>query len=219
MNNFLNTSLPQHPHPVLKADEIEKNMFPMGHWRNPKAMRKTTCLSDKVGMADTGVAVHKSILEPNTESTAIHYHLSNTEWIYILSGSAVVQLVNAALPILNPFGPPPPSSDNAPAEKKQKTDKNPESATGAATGGGSEYTIEEVPVSKGDFIGFPGGVGASRFAHGLKAGPEGCEYLVGGDRGGSGVVHYPLSNASDIWERGKDGKFTVASAPTNGDCC
>ncbi|WWC96422.1 hypothetical protein V866_003290 [Kwoniella sp. B9012] len=162
-NSFFNSSFPSHPHPVLKADDIDKSMFPMPHWRNPNALRKTTCLSDKVGMANTGVAVHKSSIGPGMESTAIHYHLSNTEWIYILSGSAILQLV-------------------------QRTER-------------------------GDFIGFPGGVGASRYAHGLRAGEEGCEYLVGGDRGGSGVTHYPLANASDIWERSKDGKFTVASAP------
>ncbi|OCF75511.1 hypothetical protein I204_04367 [Kwoniella mangroviensis CBS 8886] len=178
-NSFFNDSFPTLPHPVLKAEDIEKSMFPMPHWRNPNALRKTTCLSDKVGMANTGVAVHKSSLGPNIESTAIHYHLSNTEWIYILSGSAILQLVDASLPILNPF---------QPASQVQGTER-------------------------GDFIGFPGGVGASRYAHGLKAGEEGCEYLVGGDRGGSGVTHYPLANASDIWERSKDGKFTVASAP------
>ncbi|WVQ65457.1 uncharacterized protein L199_003633 [Kwoniella botswanensis] len=157
-------------------------------------LRKTTCLSDKVGMANTGVAVHKSSIGPGMESTAIHYHLSNTEWIYILSGSAILQLVDASLPILNPFQPASSGPEDGEGERK-------------------EHQVEEVPVSQGDFIGFPGGVGASRYAHGLKAGEEGCEYLVGGDRGGSGVTHYPLANASDIWERSKDGKFTVASAP------
>ncbi|WVW85091.1 hypothetical protein I302_107128 [Kwoniella bestiolae CBS 10118] len=189
-NSFINTSFPSHPHPVLKAEDIEKSMFPMPHWRNPDALRKTTCLSDKVGMADTSVAVHKSSLAPGKESTAIHYHLSSTEWIYILSGSAILQLVDASLPILNPMQP----ASSSPEENE-------------------EYKIEEVQVSKGDFIGFPGGIGASRYAHGLKAGEEGCEYLVGGDRGGAGVTHYPLCNASDIWERGKDGRFTVAAAP------
>ncbi|WRT66723.1 uncharacterized protein IL334_003686 [Kwoniella shivajii] len=207
MSNFLNTEFPSHPHPVLKARDIDASMFAMPHYRNPKAMRKTTCLSDKVGMANTGVAVHKSKLEPGAESTAIHYHLSNTEWIYILSGSAVVQLVNASLPIINPFNKPSSSadSDSKPSEKEKKRKLD-------------DTSIEEVNVDQGDFIGFPGGVGASRYAHGLKAGPDGCEYLVGGDRGGSGVVHYPLANAADIWERGADGKFTVASAPEHGSC-
>ncbi|WWC88309.1 uncharacterized protein L201_003217 [Kwoniella dendrophila CBS 6074] len=210
--SFLNTDFPKHPHPVLKAEEIEKSMFDMGHWRNPNAKRKTTCLSDKVGMANTGVAVHKSILEPNTESTANHYHLSNTEWIYILSGTAVLQLVDASLPILNPFQPfsETPSSDSASSSKKPKLDNNGSSST--------QYKIEEVPVSQGDFIGFPGGIGASRYAHSLKSGENGCEYLVGGDRGGSGVVHYPSANAADIWERGADGRFTVAGAPPHNGC-
>ncbi|WWD05192.1 hypothetical protein V865_003265 [Kwoniella europaea PYCC6329] len=153
-NSFFNSSFPSHPHPVLKADDIDKSMFPMPHWRNPNALRKTTCLSDKVGMANTGVAVHKSSIGPGMESTAIHYHLSNTEWIYILSGSAILQLVDASLPILNPFQP---------------------ASSGPEDGEGRLY----------------------RFSW----------------RGGSGVTHYPLANASDIWERSKDGKFTVASAP------
>ncbi|WWC71115.1 uncharacterized protein I206_105068 [Kwoniella pini CBS 10737] len=127
------------------------------------------------------------------------------KWAKVFSrGLFRVQIINASFPILKPFGPRSSllseNEDPGPSEKKQKTE--------------NKYDIEEIPILKGDFIGFSGGVGASRFAHGLKAGFQSCEFLVGGDRDGQ-----VLANAANIWERGEDRNFTVVGAPKHGSCC
>ncbi len=52
--------------------------------------------------------------------------------------------------------------------------------------------VEEVIMKAGDFVGFQGGEGAARWAHGLRAGEDGVEYLCGGTREKLDICNYPL---------------------------
>lgn len=42
-------------------------------------------LGDLVGLK--GIGIHKSVLEPNKQSTVPHYHDTDEEWFYILKGN------------------------------------------------------------------------------------------------------------------------------------
>jgi hypothetical protein len=51
--------------------------------------------------------------------------------------------------------------------------------------------IQRVPVKQGDFVGFRAGPMAGRYAHSMKAGNGGLEYLMGGERREVDVCCYP----------------------------
>jgi uncharacterized cupin superfamily protein len=51
--------------------------------------------------------------------------------------------------------------------------------------------IQELRVSNGDFGGFHYGPMAAKFAHGLRAGEDGLEYLMGGKRREMDMRCYP----------------------------
>ncbi|RSH90749.1 hypothetical protein EHS25_009924 [Saitozyma podzolica] len=152
-----------YPHPLLSAEEIEAALVERKHPINSFASRTETCMSDMVGMR--GFGVHFVRLKPGDESTQIHYHLQNSEWIYILRGTANLQLLDCTTT------PPGPGVDTF-------TSLSPDA-------------IEHVPVKQGDFVGFQAGPMAGRYAHSMKAGIEGLEYLMGGDRGEVDVCCYP----------------------------
>ncbi|WVR06666.1 hypothetical protein IAU60_003698 [Kwoniella sp. DSM 27419] len=155
------------PDPVYRAGDIEADKAFFQHWHNPEAQRYSTDLTDKVGMRESGVGVSKTRLEPGALSSEIHYHLNDSEWIYILSGTATLTLLDASIPLLDP---------------SNRADAIAPTATDAA---------EERQVHAGDFIGFPAGLDSSRRAHCLRAGPEGVDYLEGGSRLPLDVVNYP----------------------------
>lgn len=92
--------------------------------------------------------------------------MNEAEWLYILSGNATVHLT-------------PVEYDSGDANLSL-IPRVPHTSP-----------AEEHPVSKGDFIGFPGGLGA-QFAHTMVAGKEGVEYLVGGTRSAFDMCVYPL---------------------------
>ncbi|WOO78045.1 uncharacterized protein LOC62_01G001598 [Vanrija pseudolonga] len=62
------------------------------HPMNPASVRHTACISDMAGMQDVGVGIHKVDLAPGVESTMLHSHAAEAEWIYVLAGSAVCVL-------------------------------------------------------------------------------------------------------------------------------
>ena len=91
--------------------------------------------------------------------------------MYILSGGGVLQLVDTKRPI-------------------QTTHDEIKQAQASALQ--TDFTVEELSVSPGDFMGFQAGPDAQRYAHGLKAGPEGMEYICGGNRRSLKTTVYPL---------------------------
>ncbi|WVQ73527.1 hypothetical protein IAR50_003101 [Cryptococcus sp. DSM 104548] len=162
-------------HPLLKAHEIEAATWrTIPHSLKPEAVRQQFSMSSAVGMQN--IAVHKSRLDPGKESCLNHYHLNDSEWMYILSGSGTLILIDASPALLCQSSlapgtslageiPPPPSPASLPRE--------------------------ELAVGPGDFIGLEGGTGASRYSHSMIAGPEGLEYLVGGVRTSPNICAYP----------------------------
>ena len=65
----------------------------------------------------------------------------------------------------------------------------------------------EKEVKTGDFVGWPAGIQAASWAHGLRAGPDGVEYLMGGTREKFDICVYPrLGKARIADERFSNGK-------------
>ncbi|WVR06665.1 hypothetical protein IAU60_003697 [Kwoniella sp. DSM 27419] len=167
------------PFPLIKAADIEAAMKTDKHYLNEGAKRTEVCMSDKAGMQ--GLGVWRAKLAPHDESTRIHYHLNDSEWLYILAGTGTLQLIDASL------------SEVARPTKVMAGIHRPESD--------HKYDIQEHPVAAGDFMGFQSGIGASKYAHGLKAGPEGLEYIVGGTRERMDVCVYPEVGVSNVFEQ------------------
>ncbi|RXK41052.1 hypothetical protein M231_01683 [Tremella mesenterica] len=157
---------------LVKADAITKALHDESHPLYPKSKTSTAPISDMAGMKDLGV--HFVKLEPDAESTCIHWHLVDSEWIYVLSGFGVLQVVDAGIPDWTS------KEEMVKAIMSPKSDEKP------------KIEIVEHVISTGDFMGFSGGVGAQKHAHGLKAGKDGMTYLVGGTRSGKDVCYYPL---------------------------
>ncbi len=62
------------------------------HPFNEKAIRNTKSISDLTGLNDIGI--HLVRVEPNDETTQHHYHDRSDEFVYILSGTATLELGN-----------------------------------------------------------------------------------------------------------------------------
>ena len=60
------------------------------HQFNANAVRMTRALSDAVGMKRIGI--HLVRLEPGRDSTEFHYHDSDEEFLYILSGRGIAEI-------------------------------------------------------------------------------------------------------------------------------
>ncbi|KZT18933.1 hypothetical protein NEOLEDRAFT_1183840 [Neolentinus lepideus HHB14362 ss-1] len=66
---------------LLHAEDL---VFEAGsHGLNPKVHREQVRLGDLTGLTKT--AVHLIRLPPNNESTVLHWHNNDEEWVYILS--------------------------------------------------------------------------------------------------------------------------------------
>ncbi|WVQ73526.1 hypothetical protein IAR50_003100 [Cryptococcus sp. DSM 104548] len=168
------------PRPLLKSADIERGYKTSPHVLNPQAIRHSVDMSAAVGMKD--MAVFKSKLDPYTDSTVNHYHLNESEWVYILSGSGTLTLIDASPALLRGTGATlsgelPPSPDPSSLEK----------------------TVH--PVGEGDFMGFKMGAGASRYSHSLTAGAEGLVYIEGGPRSTVNVCAYPELGRTLAYER------------------
>ena len=82
---------------------------------------------------------------------------------------------------------PPPSLPSLPAGSfPTSAEPLPPSAGPLANG-----AIQHVHVKQGDFVGFQAGPMAGRYAHSMKAGEAGLEYLMGGERREVDVCCYP----------------------------
>ncbi len=76
---------------LLKSKEIEAMVpRPHRHQFNDNAVRMTRALSDAVGMKRIGI--HLVRLPPGRDSTEFHYHDSDEEFLYILSGRGIAEI-------------------------------------------------------------------------------------------------------------------------------
>lgn len=100
----------------------------------------------------------------------MHHHYTNSEWLYILKGDGVLLL------------------SAAPTQ--------PHAVGGIApVAGDPDAHIEELDVGPGDFVGFkgrPSTLEDPAWAHSMRAGSAGMEYLVGGTRKEMDLCVYPL---------------------------
>lgn len=96
----------------------------------------------------------------------MHHHLVDSEWLFILSGSAELRLT--------------------PADAREGT-------SGLIGASGDKAEVTTVTVNEGDYVAFPAGpVGGGYWAHTMVGGSGGVKYLVGGMRSQSDVCVYPL---------------------------
>ncbi|EJT51165.1 hypothetical protein A1Q1_07629 [Trichosporon asahii var. asahii CBS 2479] len=161
--------------PVVKAADIEAAMETREHFMDGEVQRVQCCVSDMAGMSESGLAVHKVRLEPGRESTVLHSHLAESEWLYILQGTATLRLARPVVADEGDIRPP----------------------------FGAELIEENREVSAGDFIGFPAGNPNERWAHTLRndsAAP--VEYLLGGTRLNLDVISYPAHGKTLVTHEG-----------------
>ncbi|TYJ53861.1 hypothetical protein B9479_005480 [Cryptococcus floricola] len=162
-------------HPLLKADEIDTAPWrTLAHSLKPEAVRTQSSMSDAVGMKN--IAVHKSRLEPGKESCLNHYHLNDSEWMYILSGTGTLILIDSSASLLAQDSLPPQTSLSGHIPPPPKPEDLPR---------------EERPLGPGDFVGLEGGARAARYSHSMIAGPGGLEYLLGGVKTSPNICAYP----------------------------
>ena len=83
---------------LLKRDEIDA-MVPRAHRHqfNDNAVRMTRSLSDAVGMQRIGI--HLVRLPPGRDSTEFHYHDSDEEFLYVLSGRGIAEIGDERLEV------------------------------------------------------------------------------------------------------------------------
>ncbi|EPQ53760.1 hypothetical protein GLOTRDRAFT_139878 [Gloeophyllum trabeum ATCC 11539] len=66
---------------IIHTNETPLN--PTSHKLNPKVYREQLRLGDLTGLTKTGV--HLCRLPPHNESTVMHWHNNDDEWIYVIS--------------------------------------------------------------------------------------------------------------------------------------
>jgi uncharacterized cupin superfamily protein len=73
---------------VVRADEVEAQSRPFSHPWNPRSEMRAAWLGAAAGLTRTGLNLLR--LPPGGESFTYHAHLHEEEWIYVLSGRAVL---------------------------------------------------------------------------------------------------------------------------------
>ncbi|TRM69697.1 hypothetical protein BD626DRAFT_390638 [Schizophyllum amplum] len=79
--------------PILKASTIASTKRVLPHPVNSAYQRTTTSLGDAVGLKSVGV--HHCLLAPHTQSSTVHWHEVDEEWLYILRGKGKLVLYDA----------------------------------------------------------------------------------------------------------------------------
>jgi uncharacterized cupin superfamily protein len=82
-------SIPTKPAVVLRAAEIEARSAPFAHPWNPASEMRAAFLGRAAGLARTGINVIR--VPPGKESFTYHAHLHEEEWLYVISGRAIVE--------------------------------------------------------------------------------------------------------------------------------
>ncbi|TPX57536.1 hypothetical protein PhCBS80983_g03768 [Powellomyces hirtus] len=78
-------------HPLLSARTIARmSADPCPHPLNAAAIHHAKSLGDAVGLQHVGI--HFCTLDPLTDSTVFHWHHTDDEWVYILSGRGVLKI-------------------------------------------------------------------------------------------------------------------------------
>ena len=67
------------------------------HFLNPGAVRTNKSLGDLTGL--TGLGIHLVEVEPGFESTEYHVHYYEDEGVYILDGTATVEIGDESFPV------------------------------------------------------------------------------------------------------------------------
>lgn len=81
---------PSVPHLLTAAEIAAMPAFVFHHPLNNNAIRHTRSLSDAVGMQRVGI--HLVRVEPGDETTQLHFHHCEEEFIYILSGRGMAEI-------------------------------------------------------------------------------------------------------------------------------
>ncbi|BEI80490.1 hypothetical protein CcaverHIS002_0110190 [Cutaneotrichosporon cavernicola] len=168
--------------PVVRSEEIDDAMEHRVHFLDENKGRTQACLSEMAGIESMGI--HKVTLAPHTESTVLHSHLSESEWIYILSGNVTLRLARSIGDVEDLR----PGPDNG-------------------------VEVQETLLHAGDFAGFPAGNPKERWAHSLRAGDEAVTYILGGERKSVDVITYPTLGRTLVSheESGAEAMFTGRS--------
>lgn len=77
------------PARVVRADEVDAQSRTFSHPWNPRSEMRAAWLGGGSGLTRTGVNLLR--LPPGNESFTYHAHLHEEEWIYVLSGRAVIE--------------------------------------------------------------------------------------------------------------------------------
>ncbi|HVV84920.1 MAG TPA: cupin domain-containing protein [Kofleriaceae bacterium] len=76
------------PAVVMRAAEVEAHATPFVHPWNPKSEMRGAFLGRPAGLRRTGINLIR--VPPGKESFTYHAHLHEEEWLYVLSGRAIV---------------------------------------------------------------------------------------------------------------------------------
>ncbi|KDQ53747.1 hypothetical protein JAAARDRAFT_39063 [Jaapia argillacea MUCL 33604] len=179
------------------------SLTPRAHRFNPSAHRSQSNISDSTSL--TKSIVHLCRLPPNSESTAMHWHTCDDEWVYVVEAGEGARVVVVEL------------DEVAQVEEGEEGVKGKEAkgeAKGEGEGGKGEIKTKEIPIHKGDFLGFPAGARIGRL---LKSGPTEVVYLMGGSRESFDVCHYPLLGRRLVIDRTAGGSGWKGWSVLDGD--
>lgn len=81
-------AIPRKPAHVVRAAEVEAQTQAFRHPWNPRSEMRAAWLGGTAGLTRTGVNLLR--LPPGGESFTYHAHLHEEEWIYLVSGRAIL---------------------------------------------------------------------------------------------------------------------------------
>ncbi|KAJ3489121.1 hypothetical protein NLI96_g2351 [Meripilus lineatus] len=161
---------PSNPPFLIHTPQLTPSEPTMTHRTHPldsSRARFQSPIGDLTGLSKTGV--HFCTVPPHTTSTSLHWHSHEDEWFYIIDAAEDCVLLFHE-----------PQSESAEGKGLLDPTLSSEDKKG--------ISIQEVKLSKGDFIGFAAGMPR---AHALRSGSGPLVYLLGGSREPLDVSHYP----------------------------
>jgi uncharacterized cupin superfamily protein len=82
---------------VIRPQDMRDKLEERAHPLNPAARRRTMSLGDAAGLKRVGL--HYTVVAPGDVSTELHRHHLGDEFVFVLSGSGVVELDGETVPI------------------------------------------------------------------------------------------------------------------------